>query len=135
MKQFFQAAKRPSGPKALLFVLLFALLGLNLSAQGLWPSPIPSPLFPPLPGLVLPQPQSDDSQAQQTTVGEMRLALTYYNGYNNLYKFVTTVIIPESEQVVDKYNKLLRRYNTVIDIGTTVGIVLILATLYMGYAR
>ena len=135
MKQFFQAAKRPSGPKDLLFVLLFALLGLNLSAQGLWPSPIPSPLFPPLPGLVLPQAQPDDGQTRQTTVGEMRLALTYYNGYNNLYKFVTTVIIPESEQVVDKYNKLLRRYNTVIDIGTTVGIVLILATLYMGYAR
>lgn len=114
MKQFFQAAKRPSGPKALLFVLLFALLGLNLSAQGLWPSTIPSPLFPPLPGLVLPQPQSDDGTKTSTTVGEMRLALTYFQGYLSLYEFVQTKIIPDAEQVVKQYNRLVFNYKLVV---------------------
>ena len=115
----------PAGPKALLFIFLFTLSCLAANGQSLWPSPIPTPLFPPLPGLVYPQAQPDDKTPKSTTIGEMRLALTYFNGYLDLYKFVETQIIPISEQVVKKYNQLVFNYKLVL-VGS--GILLIAST-------
>jgi len=107
--------------KPMLFLFLFFfLLDVSAPAQDLWPSPLSDPLFVPAPPLILPGAADDDQlSAYVPTLGELRKALAYKNGYDQLLIYTNDVIVPAGNQIANQYNKLLFRYKCLL-VGTAI---------------